>query len=1213
VRYGILGSLTVWDGDLELSLGGPRQRALLAVLLLRANELVPTARLVDELWGERPPPTAVKTVQVYVSQLRKVLGEKAIETRAAGYLLRVDPGALDARRFEQLLERGRQLQADGAAEEAAGVLREALGLWRGPVLAEFQYESFAREAIGRLEELRVVALEQRLTADLALGRHAEAVPELEALVHEHPLRESLRRLLMLALYRSGRQADALGAYQAARKELVDELGLEPSQALQQLEKAILVQDSSLDLPAAVPPERARKPAASPDTAPCLRCGRANSADARFCQSCGAVLEREQPAETRKTVTVLACEPVTAETHDPEALRRVQLATFDRAALVLGRHGANVENFVGDAVVAVFGVPHVREDDALRAVRAAYELTRAARDPEVRVGICTGEVMVGGLDFVTGEPVSGARRLAHAARAGEVLLAAETYALVAHAVEGDAHPEGALSLTSVKVGAPAFPRRDRTPLVDRTRELAQVEALFSQVAAGEGARLVTLVGDAGIGKSRLARELLARIGGEANVCIGSCPPYGEGVTFAPLGLLLPEAELAGSSHEVFAAARRALERLAEERPAVAAFEDVHWAEPTFLDLVEYLAGRLGQARVLLLCLARPDLGDRRPAWLRDAIMLEPLSKKDSEQLVDELGVADDVRARIADAAEGNPLFVEQLAAIADTSGVLPASIRGVLWERIDRLGREERAVLERAAVVGRSFALSAVVDLSSPDTVDDVQARLLELVRKGLLRPDPFSTDDGFRFQHALLRDAAYEGMPKASRAALHVRVAERLETTGDDEALIGYHLEQAVRCYDELGRIDDERNELAARAGRRLGFAGGRARARGDLPAAAALLERAAAVLAENDVQLAPFLTELGSVLIGVGNFADAETALERALAVARAVGDRRSELRAALEQQFLASFTAPTEARDVEVAERVMPDLEAIGDDLGLAKAWWLRSEGDAIACRWRARAEALERALTHAQRATDVRDEAGTITALLAQALYFGSTPVPDAIARCEELLAGVGGDRPLRAALASTLGGLLAMQADSRGRELYDDAIAIYDELGLRFRRSARAHIGAQIALLAGDASAAERELRDALDALSEIGARGVHATLATVLADMLAELGRDEEAEALLAEVEDAVEPDDLAPQVLRRAALARVLAHRDEPERARDVAAEALRLTEAVDFPDLRARALLAAADVTGDLGFLEEAGRVYRAKGNVAALGARLAFREHAE
>jgi ATP/maltotriose-dependent transcriptional regulator MalT len=285
-----------------------------------------------------------------------------------------------------------------------------------------------------------------------------------------------------------------------------------------------------------------------------------------------------------------------------------------------------------------------------------------------------------------------------------------------------------------------------------------------------------------------------------------------------------------------------------------------------------------------------------------------------------------------------------------------------------------------------------------------------------------------------------------------------------------------------------------------------------------------------------------------------------------------------------------------------LLPELEAVGDHLGLAKAWWLRSEGDALACRWSARATALERALTHAKRASDAHDEVGTITALLAQALYYGPTPADDAIARCEELLRDAGSDRPLRAALTSTLGGLYAMRGDLElGRSSYADAVAVYDELGLRFRRAARAHIGAQIALLGSDPAEAERELLVGLNTLAEIGARGVHTTLGAVMADIWSELGRDDEAETMAREVAGAAANDDLAPQVLWRVALARVLAHRGEAAEAKTLIAEALDLTAAIDFPDVRARALTAAAEVRGDAELLDQARGVYEAKGNTAA------------
>ena len=1216
MRYGILGSLAVWDDDREVSLGGPKQRALLGVLLLHANELVPTARLVDELWGEQPPATAVKTVQVYVSQLRKALGEKAIETRAGGYLLRLDPGALDSHRFQDLLERGRQLLAENAAEEAAGVLREALGLWRGPALADFQYELFARNEIGRLDELRLAAVEQRLEADLALGRDAEMVGELEALVRDHPLRESLCGLLILALYRAGRQADALAAYQGARARLVDELGLDPSQALQRLEKAILVHDPSLDLTAAPTPAPRRVPPSRP----------------------AEPTPAEPSIDARKTVTVLFCDVVAytelGERLDPEALRHVMSRYFEQAAAVLERHGGTVEKFVGDEVMAVFGVPAVREDDALRAVRAALELREsvAALETglasgarlEVRIGVNTGEVVAGnpaaGHGFVTGDPVTVGKRLEQAAAPGEILLGEETHVLVAHAVEasplelqklkGKGREVAAYRLESVHAEATAVRRRDDTPLVGRMRELESLRAYYSEVASGSGAQLVTIVGEPGIGKSRLAREFTDGVAAEATVLVGRCPPYGEGITFWPLRELLrqtgrAEEELAGSSHEVFAAMRRVLEELARERPVVAVFDDVHWAEPTFLDLVEYLADRLGTAPVLLLCLARPQLGEQRPAWLQapaTVLTLEPLSEVDSELMLEALDVPTAARRRIAEAAEGNPLFAEQLAAIADefdSAVAMPGSIRGVLHERLDRLDPGERSVLECAAVAGRSFSFGAVLELTPPEERERVHERLLALVRRKLVRPDTIALDEGFRFQHALIREATYDGMQKAVRAELHNQIGARLEAQGAENALAGYHLEQAFWLRGELGHLDAE---VGARAGRLLRLAGQEAFGRSDVSAAVALFERARALLPSDDPAQPALLTELGSVQIRAGMFADAEATLGRAAAEAEHRGDRRAGLRAALELQFLASFTAPVEARDVAAAERLMPELEAVGDHLGLAKAWWLRSEGDALACRWSARAVSLEQALAHAQRAADAHDEVGTITALLAQALYYGPTPADQAVARCEELLREAGGDRPLRAALTSTLGGLYAMRGDLElGRSSYADAVAVYDELGLRFRRAARAHIGAQIALLRNDPAEAERELRAGLDTLAEIGARGVHTTLGAVLADIWSELGRDNEADELARKVAGAVAQDDLAPQVLWRVALARVLVHRGEAADAEALIAEALDLAAAIDFPDLRARALMAAAEVTGNAQLLDQARGVYEAKGNAAA------------
>ena len=268
VEFRILGPLELVEDGRPVEVAGSRQRTVLALLLVQANEVVSTDRLIDGLWGERPPATAPKVLQNAVSQLRRSLGDDLIVTRGRGYLLRVEPDAIDAHRFEALLDRGRQTLASGDPEGAAAILREALALWRGPPLDDFSYEPFAGAEIARLEELHLRAVEERIEAELALGRHSDLVGELERLVAEHPLRERPRGQLMIALYRSGRQAEALRAYEDGRRLLAEELGLEPGAALQRLEKQILTQDPALEPPPVVPRlEEARPRPAATETMP----------------------------------------------------------------------------------------------------------------------------------------------------------------------------------------------------------------------------------------------------------------------------------------------------------------------------------------------------------------------------------------------------------------------------------------------------------------------------------------------------------------------------------------------------------------------------------------------------------------------------------------------------------------------------------------------------------------------------------------------------------------------------------------------------------------------------------------------------------------------------------------------------------------------------------------------------------------------------------
>jgi class 3 adenylate cyclase/ATP/maltotriose-dependent transcriptional regulator MalT len=949
-------------------------------------------------------------------------------------------------------------------------------------------------------------------------------------------------------------------------------------------------------------------------------------------------------ESRKTVTVLFCDLVAytelAERLDPEALRHLMLRFFEQAAAVIERHGGTVEKFVGDEVMAVFGVPVVHEDDPLRAARAAVavqecvaELDRnSAVRLEVRIGINTGEVMTGdasaGHGFVSGDAVAVGKRLEQAAAPGEIVVGEATHRLIGHAVEatqleplalkGKTGAAVAFRLESVDPAATAIPRRDDTPLVGQEEELRRLRAAYSE-AASHGVRLVTVVGDSGIGKSRLARELLTGLEGEASIVVASCPPYGEGTTFSPIREAFrtagrDESVLDGSSYEVFAATRSLFEELAAQQPLLAVFDDVHWAEETLLDLIEHLSVRLGPAPVLLLCLARPELAERRPQWVtqpESTLRLDALSEGDARGLLDALDAPPAVRERIAELAEGNPLFIEQLAAFAGEEGEnvkLSDSIRGVLHSRLDRLDLEERAVLERAAVIGRSFSLETVLQLMPRAESEPAQARVFELVRRGLIRPDVSIPGDGFRFQHALIREAVYEAMPKAVRADLHETVAARLDESDAEPAVVGFHLEHACRLRAELGLRDVD---LRKRAGHLLHVAAEETLSRTDAPATISLLERARTLLPAEDPEFPAALTGLGVARLMGGDLPGAESALTEAVGAAVALGLRAEELKARIELQFVRAFAEETPVEEsVNLAETAIAELEPLGDELALARAWWLRSSGDLAACRWRARGEAIERALEHARRAQAGIEMVGTLAGLLAQALYYGPTPVDEAVTRVTNLPTDLGLDPPLRGAVHTSLAGLLALRGDiDDARRLFRDAAATYEEFGLRFRRASQAFVGAQIELLAGDVTAAEQQLRASSGAFDEIGAATSATTHRAFLAEVVVRLGRLDDAEALAQQVAAEAARDEVITQVLWRCALARIRAREGSAAEALRLAAEARSLLPHAEFPQLSIRTLTAAAEAAGaadDRGeidrLLAEARTIADAKGAIASI-----------
>jgi class 3 adenylate cyclase/tetratricopeptide (TPR) repeat protein len=1046
-------------------------------------------------------------------------------------------------------------------------------------------------------------------------------------------------------------------------------------------------------------------------AACLRCGEANPDHARFCLACGAPLEEAVASrEMRKTVTVVFADVIDStplgEELDAETYRRVISRYYIEVSHVLERHGGTVEKFIGDAVMAVFGIPVVHEDDGLRAVRAATELREAlARLNEelrgdygielaVRTGVNTGEVFASdpteGQAFATGEAVALAQRLESAASPGEILIGEATHRLVRDAVlveplepltlKGKAQPVHAWRLLAVVKGAPAFARRLDSPLVARERELALLEHAYRRAVDERAGHLFTVLGAAGVGKSRLVNELISKLGDEAHSLIGRCAPYGEGITFWPLtevirqaasiaptlsasearerlGRLVagePEAELVverlaaatglaegePTNEEIFWAVRKLLETLARERPVVAIFDDVQWAEPTFLDLLDHLADWTRHAPVLLVCLARPELLDERPTWgggkqNATSILLEPLDDVAVQRLIENLlggEIDSSVYRSLRDTGEGNPLFVEELLAMLIDAGLLeqrnggweavgdvaeitpPPTIQALLAARLDRLAPEERAVLERAAVIGKLFSREALAGLGAEDELDPQLATLVrkDLIRSGRQDPDP-SAGQSYRFRHILVRDAAYYGIPKAARAELHETFAAWLERARpgrlrEYEEILGYHLEQAHRYRAELAPADDRSAALASRAAELLASAGRRAFARGDAPASVRLLTRATVLLLDDErgrIEMAP---DLGAALMEAGELVQAETVLARAETAAAAIGDKRLELRALLERSWLQLRTEPQVGASgvQEIAERAIKTFEELDDDVGLARAWSLLGGVHWFASRWGARTEALERALVHARRAGDRRQESVALGGL-PLSLSWGATPISEAVARCRELLVQAGGNRTIEAKILVVLAELEAgLGRFDEARSLYGRSKIIVQELGLRLQLGVQTFAAGTIELLAGNPAAAEAELRLGLDTLQRIGAQAASPTVAALLGAAVYSQGQYDEAERLT-ELSEATAPEeDIAAQIFWRGTRAKLLARKGIIDEAESVAREAVGLAAGTDALTVHGDALMNLAEVLRLVGKEEdavavarEAQALYKEKGNV--------------
>ena len=837
LRFGLLGPLAVTRGSEPVPLAGARRRALLALLVLHARERMTSDRLAEELWVGRPPATARTALQMHIRALRQALGpELPLRTVPGGYVLEIAAEACDVTAFEQRAAAGAAALRAGDPETARRELAAALSLWRGPALGELADAPSARPEAARLEDLRLSAVEARIDADLALGRHADLPGELAALIAEHPYREGLRGQLMLALYRCGRQADALAEYQRARDALVDELGLDPGEELQRLQRAILAHDASLD-----PPPRPNSAAADVAAA-------SEATPAATGTPASARLDR------RTVTTLLAAVHADADPEDAGTLIR---AAGETVRAHVERFGGTSRPLSAGALPAAFGVPAAHEDDAERAVRAALAIRDELRDEpgvHVRIAVATTEALVDE-DSDPADLAGPATWLLAAVPAGGVVVDERTRRATRRPIEYRLVENGWEALAaraSIREGPPA-----RAPLAGRRTQLALLAAALERVREARAPALFTVVGPPGIGKSRLLAELDPQ---GARVLSGRSLPYGPGVSFWALGEMVKSvagvlesdstADAAGKlaalvadtvsdatdaewvlrhvtglvgagsadaasagdrRSQDFAAWRTLLEALAEERALILLFEDVHWADDGLLDFIDHLVEWATDAPVLLVATARPELLERRPQWGggkpdSTTLTLGPLPADDTAALVAALArgtLTPRQTAELVERSGGNPLYAEQyVEALGESDGGLPGlpdTVRAIIAARLDGLPASDRHLLQDAAVIGHVFWPSAVA-------AEDAEERLRALERRQLVRRNRRSSIAGeleYGFVHALLRDVAYEQIPRAQRMDKHIGAAGWIEALGrpeDHAELLGHHYQQALALSGIAGR-----------------------------------------------------------------------------------------------------------------------------------------------------------------------------------------------------------------------------------------------------------------------------------------------------------------------------------------------------------------------------------------------------------------------------
>jgi len=976
---------------------------------------------------------------------------------------------------------------------------------------------------------------------------------------------------------------------------------------------------------------------------------------------------------RKIVTIVFADLVGSTTlHerlDAESAQRVMERYYDALRSAVEAHGGTVVKLLGDGVMAAFGLRQVAEDDALRAVHGAVAMQEAFRElarvqsslagAGLRVAVNTGEVVVSGaLDDVIGDPVNVAARLQEQARDGDVVVGEATRRLVAARVtlaplgsvtlKGRAEAVGAYRVDSLDAPAATM----AAPFVGRDEELTRLGVIYDAAVAAPAARLVVLLGSPGLGKSRLIDELGRRLGASVTLLLAHCDAAG-GATFAPLATALRTllgiddaagseairagvesvlasddgadrgriaggvaALLAGSPaapEETFFVVRRLLASLAREKPVVLVIDDIHWAEPLLLDLVEHLIQWGSGVPLFVLVGARPELRDLRSSLVvpgglvSDVITLGGLDAGAAMRLAaNVIGAADlpaAVAAKVLATSEGNPLFVGELVRMLVEEGALtkegerwtagaglaaiemPPTIHALLAARIERLRPEERTVLERASVVGRHFSRSAVAALLGQNGTE-LDARLESLRRTELIERDPgwLLGEPALRFHHVLIRDAAYRRLLKETRAELHERLADWIEARVGDapehDETIGWHLEQAHQHLRELGELDARGRSLGERAAQRLAAAGRRALARDDVPLAAGLLGRAMDRLDAADVTRADLALDWCEALLSAGEVVPAAGAISELERFAE--GSERIRGWHTCFAGQLAVMTAPEELH--AAAERVAAaasDLAKLGDAAGEAKAHFVHAQALARLGKVGACEAALDQALAAARRAGD-RRRANAVLAGAPLAALWGPSPVTRASGRCLDVvrvLRITQGAPAVEAVALSCQGVLEALRGRTdAARRMLTSSRTMVKELGITQRLFEVDVFIGRVDLLEGNAAAAERALRPAYEGFRDLGLGIDAARAAALLGRALLEQNRAAEAEQISHESE-LLAGDDLEAAIAWRGVRAEALAARGEHAAASELAKAAVDIAAATDalLHHAAARVALAAA------------------------------------